>query len=278
MVLANIEWIGSLCALLTLICSIQLIITGVLLWNIPEVLTFTKSHVATLSGLIACFVTLPAVIRFKTARMTPNMDRTYGYTICYQRLTITVAAILHLSATILTVVSLIVGVHTGADFLKLMRSYHTKLSAKVLIDNIQFLLQCCGAYSYKDWFESNDEAYPCHDILVRNSIEVDEVPFSCCRKFSNSSCSFRNVQGSETINTRGCGLKLESSIHALLWFEFAVYGICFCLEAAIMVLLTGPVDEEDHSVTNDESVEWSNFHYSDAVVTSHSEKRVSKGI
>ncbi|KAK5642297.1 hypothetical protein RI129_008464 [Pyrocoelia pectoralis] len=275
MVLANIEWIGTLCALLTLICFLQLIITGVLLWNIPEVLSLTKGHIATLAGLIACFVTLPAVIRFKTARMTPSMDRTYGYTICYQQLTITVAATLHLSATILTVVSLIVGVHLGNDFLNLMPSYNTKLSAKILIDNIQFTLQCCGAYSYKDWFE----------IKEKSSVEFDEVPFSCCRKLANSSCNFKNLEGSDTstINTDGCGLKLEHFVHTLLWYEFAVYGICFCLEAAIMVLLTGSVEEEMDRIPNTESVEWATFlnqNSSDAIIppSSHTEKKINIAI
>lgn len=80
------------------------------------------------------------------------MDRIYGYTLCYQRLAISVSGTLHLIAVTLTVSALAISTNLRKDFKILMMNYHTKTSSKSLVDNIQFVLQCCGGHNYEDWF------------------------------------------------------------------------------------------------------------------------------
>lgn len=69
MVLANIEWVGTLCTALTIACTIQLITTGILTITVPDVLSLTNSYIPTVTGLIASLITLPTALRLKTSQM-----------------------------------------------------------------------------------------------------------------------------------------------------------------------------------------------------------------
>ncbi|KAF5298986.1 hypothetical protein FQA39_LY11618 [Lamprigera yunnana] len=282
----NIEWIGALCGALTLICVIQLIFAALFLWNIPELLILTKSHVSTLAGLIAGFITLPAVIRFKTARMSPKMDRIYGYTLCYQRLTVSVAGTLHFSATILAVVALATMTgDIGEDFKKLMKTYGSNTSSKILVDNVQFLMQCCGKHSYKDWysifyFDSDKKK----DLLkLDNEIQSKRVPFSCCSRTALTPCNFENLEfGKQGVNKEGCEVKLKYFARTLLWFEFVFYGLSFSLEATILVLFSEAAKEARKSESERNSTKltkWVSFVNSSSSIlwhTSSSGKKVDR--
>lgn len=83
------------------------------------------------------------------------MDRIYGYTMCYQRLAVCVSGGVHFCALLLSIIALAVSTNLGTEFYKLVKDYHTKQSTKSLVDNVQYILQCCGAYSYEDWFKFN---------------------------------------------------------------------------------------------------------------------------
>ncbi|KAF5294932.1 hypothetical protein FQR65_LT10644 [Abscondita terminalis] len=266
----HIEWVGAICALLTFICTVQLVLVGFLLWAIPGILMLTKSHLATLAGLIAGLITLPAVIK------TPKMDRIYGYTLCYQRLTVSIAAMLHCIAILLAFYALLQTVKLGSTFKKLMKTYEIKTSSKVLVDNIQFAFDCCGGYSYADWKQMSLET----EALDEQDQRINSVPFSCCSKIVFAPCNNKDLTfGLKTINTDGCGLKLGKFIHTVLWLELILYLVSFSLEVAILGLLGDP-PVENKEADNRSSSKWGTFtnmssSTSSVWHSSHSEKKVS---
>lgn len=81
------------------------------------------------------------------------MNRTYGYTICYQTLVIGIAGAIHLVTIVLIIAALCSIREVEERFWYLMKNYQTTLSCKALVDDIQWILQCCGKCSYSDWFK-----------------------------------------------------------------------------------------------------------------------------
>lgn len=81
------------------------------------------------------------------------MDRIYGYSLCYQKLVISVALVLHIAAAFLSVFTIYYRDNIDEDFLGAMKKYRIDPTSKAIVDNVQYALQCCGANNYKNWFD-----------------------------------------------------------------------------------------------------------------------------
>ncbi|KAK4876685.1 hypothetical protein RN001_009191 [Aquatica leii] len=215
---------------------------------------------------------------------TPKMDRIYGYTLCYQRLTISVTATLHLIALSLAIYALIKSGKLDDEFKRLMKLYDGKISYKILVDNIQFVFQCCGGSSYHDWFQISNTKSSTKTVLLKEEGEAyTSVPFSCCSKYVSAPCDFRDLEfGSGTISKEGCGRKLQAFVNTLLWFEITIYLVSFLLEGAVLGLLSESVSRTDETCSRQhnqrKSQKWDGFTNSTSSIaslwhTSHSEKK-----
>lgn len=80
------------------------------------------------------------------------MDKVYGYTLCYSKLAIGVSLSIHLTGALLSAMAIFNTANLGNEYLLIMKKYHSEQSAKSMVDNIQWALQCCGSNNYKDWF------------------------------------------------------------------------------------------------------------------------------
>lgn len=98
---------------------------------------------------------------------SPNMDRIYGYSLCYQKLVVSVALVLHLAAAFLSVFTIYYRDNIDEDFFDAMKKYSTNPTSKAVVDNVQYALQCCGVHSYKDWFETDWKKRPGSNLQKR---------------------------------------------------------------------------------------------------------------
>lgn len=80
------------------------------------------------------------------------MEKVYGYTICYQKLAMTVSLLTHVLVALLAIGGVMGGRKYSTDFLKLMKCYSNKQSSKALVDEVQLMFQCCGSEGFNDWF------------------------------------------------------------------------------------------------------------------------------
>ncbi|KYQ53848.1 hypothetical protein ALC60_07207 [Trachymyrmex zeteki] len=84
-----------------------------------------------------------------------------------------------------------------------MHLYATAASHKYAIDEIQFVLQCCGHSSYKVDYASREE------MAQQNRISDEDyrglgVPFSCCNLRAAAPCMHLEMTDDKTINVNGC--------------------------------------------------------------------------
>lgn len=84
------------------------------------------------------------------------MERIFGYTLCYLQLVVVVSLVTNVTGSVLAVKGVYCTRFFEEKLYRLVGEYGSKLSSKELLDNLQFGLQCCGSYDYKDWFESDD--------------------------------------------------------------------------------------------------------------------------
>lgn len=80
------------------------------------------------------------------------MEKIFGYTVCYQKLAMSVSLLTHILAVFLAVGGILAGKNFSTDFLKLMKNYNNKHSSKLLVDEIQLLFECCGSLRFDDWY------------------------------------------------------------------------------------------------------------------------------
>ncbi|XP_018336093.1 CD151 antigen-like [Agrilus planipennis] len=243
MLIANVQWLGVFVTCLSLVSMCQLLFTFFLSVILSDVITLVGCHYSTGVGLIAGFITFPTSIRMKTSHFSPNMSKIYGYTFCFQRLAMIVCGTLHLSATLVAIIMVVLILkhrsNIGNDFVKLMKSYHEKLFSKVLVDNVQFALQCCGATSSRDWYPNRD-----NDYFQDTFDDAFSIPFSCCSKYSNEGCDPYDPSSS-TINHQGCITELEKKAILLLWIEISLSGSCLIIEMAVFFSLKRPSEQDD---------------------------------
>ena len=53
----------------------------------------------------------------------------------------------------MAVIALMCSNNLDEKFYDLMEMYNQKQVSKSMVDNVQWALQCCGAYGYMDWFK-----------------------------------------------------------------------------------------------------------------------------
>ncbi|XP_018351312.1 PREDICTED: peripherin-2-like [Trachymyrmex septentrionalis] len=93
-----------------------------------------------------------------------------------------------------------------------MHLYTTTASHKFAIDEIQFVLQCCGHSSYTDWFlfDWQKVDYASREEMAQQNRISDEnyrglgVPFSCCNLRATTPCMHLEMTDDKTINVNGC--------------------------------------------------------------------------
>lgn len=68
MVITAFEVVSALCTLVAIVCASQVLITGIVTLAIPHFLWFTETQLPTFAGIIAGFVTIPAMLRLKTSK------------------------------------------------------------------------------------------------------------------------------------------------------------------------------------------------------------------
>ncbi|KAG5312879.1 PRPH2 protein, partial [Acromyrmex insinuator] len=93
-----------------------------------------------------------------------------------------------------------------------MHLYTTAASHKYAIDEIQFVLQCCGHSSYTDWFLFDWQKidYASREEMEQQNRISDEdyrglgVPFSCCNLHAVAPCMHLEMTDDKTINVNGC--------------------------------------------------------------------------
>ncbi|XP_028044956.2 uncharacterized protein LOC105838909 [Monomorium pharaonis] len=93
-----------------------------------------------------------------------------------------------------------------------MHLYATAASYKYAIDEIQFVLQCCGHSSYTDWFlfDWQKVDYASREEMAEQDRISDEdyrgfgVPFSCCNLRAAAPCMHLEMTNDKTINVNGC--------------------------------------------------------------------------
>jgi len=85
------------------------------------------------------------------------------------------------------------GITNGVD------NYYSNVDLKDAMDQIQTKLHCCGATSYKDYFQNKTTG--------NSTVEIESVPKSCCIK-DDSTCKYANLkdipEDKMGINTKGC--------------------------------------------------------------------------
>lgn len=154
--------------------AFQIILTCLLAFAFTHFMTVLHCSVPTTAGLLAGFITLPTVVQLKTAQMCATISticsitnnnsfdcskmqtyKTMSFTIWYKRLAICTCTILQSVSFSLALVNLFAAKSCKDTFMKIMHDYGNKQSAKSIVDNVQWFIQCCGAAGYKDWYEIN---------------------------------------------------------------------------------------------------------------------------
>ncbi|XP_065172811.1 uncharacterized protein, partial [Atheta coriaria] len=128
----------------------QIILTCLLAFAFTHFMTVLHCSVPTTAGLLAGFITLPTVVQLKTAQIKMQTYKTMSFTIWYKRLAICTCTILQSVSFSLALVNLFAAKSCKDTFMKIMHDYGNKQSAKSIVDNVQWFIQCCGAAGYKD--------------------------------------------------------------------------------------------------------------------------------
>lgn len=71
----------------------------------------------------------------------------------YHWLLIIICLFLHVLATIITIVCFTNLAKINGTFGESMKKYKKIRGQKAVVDEIQIQLQCCGIYTYEDWFK-----------------------------------------------------------------------------------------------------------------------------
>ncbi|VVC96301.1 unnamed protein product [Leptidea sinapis] len=125
-----------------------------------------------------------------------------------------------------------------------LRKYRQNPKYKHFIDNLQWSLGCCGVHSYKDWFTQEwhdhyrdyewEPIFKTRDVELKSgTMEVDSVPFSCCKSGSCVS-SYLTELGTNSINTTGCSTTLYNILLLSANAHLVVFVITILLEIVIL--------------------------------------------
>nr|XP_009860122.2 CD63 antigen-like [Ciona intestinalis] len=133
-------------------------------------------------------------------------------------------------------------------FRQTMQNYYS--SNQALMDKAQIDLQCCGVYSYTEWFNTTwrDNTEQCNGIITRaRGDNFSSVPSSCCKSSLASSSGNETLSENRSpdgvcycgeqadivnINTQGCVAVMFGSEGQTLYY---LISACFGL-AALQVI------------------------------------------
>ncbi|KAL3280200.1 hypothetical protein HHI36_017700 [Cryptolaemus montrouzieri] len=224
---------------LLILAILEIVITLVPLITVSDLLRFTGTHLAAVCGLVAGLITLPASIRLKFNETSPALDKLYGHSSFFKKLTLFVSLLLNIVAATMTVVALLTLRNFCQAFGRLMKVYHCNVPARVLVNLIQISLECCGSLSYKDWLSINWRMYEMtNDEDFTEEDNPEAVPYSCCNKSTAMACGHFDLRtyGTCSIYRRGCAKFLKILTKRYLWVLFTLYMINVALQVLLLVI------------------------------------------
>ncbi|KAF0991268.1 hypothetical protein HZS_2555 [Henneguya salminicola] len=106
-----------------------------------------------------------------------------------------------------------------------------------LVNIIQMLFQCCGAYSYKDW--ENNKLYACANTGEEKASFACSVPFTCCFASTGFSLNcgedaLKNETKDRNIYTLGCVQRFENLLDASQYYFVILIGVLIFFEFIIL--------------------------------------------
>ncbi|XP_011630929.1 peripherin-2-like isoform X1 [Pogonomyrmex barbatus] len=127
-----------------------------------------------------------------------------------------------------------------------MHLYATASSYKYVIDEIQFILQCCGHSSYTDWFlfdwQSVDYASQ-EEMAEQNRISDEDyrslgVPFSCCNLHAEAPCMHLEMTDDKTINVNGCAEVISPILLRIVIVAYVMTITLIIIQVLLAFLIT----------------------------------------
>lgn len=131
-----------------------------------------------------------------------------------------------------------------------LNHYPYSASGRNHLHRLQYQLQCCGATSLEDWYHVPPVQAQYAFFLRAGSVGtlplIEEVPFSCCRRYMLRHCTSKNLRQSvahlmwherPTVNTLGCAPRLRKAAAAhqrggwmlVLWGLVQLPAVCLPL-------------------------------------------------
>ncbi|XP_029176083.1 peripherin-2-like [Nylanderia fulva] len=127
-----------------------------------------------------------------------------------------------------------------------MRLYVSVTSYKYAIDEIQFVLQCCGHTSYTDWFHFDWQRvdYASREEMAGQSRISDEdyrylgVPFSCCNLRVVAPCMHMQITDDKTINVNGCAEVISPILLRIVIVAYVMTSTLIIIQVLLIFLIT----------------------------------------
>ncbi|XP_011251222.1 uncharacterized protein LOC105248252 [Camponotus floridanus] len=127
-----------------------------------------------------------------------------------------------------------------------MRLYVSVASYKYAIDEIQFVLQCCGHTSYTDWFlfDWQKVDYASREEMAGQSRISDEdyrdlgVPFSCCNLRVVAPCMHMQITDEKTINVNGCAEVISPILLRIVIVAYIMTSTLIIIQVLLVFLIT----------------------------------------
>ncbi|XP_058799869.1 uncharacterized protein LOC131669177, partial [Phymastichus coffea] len=119
-----------------------------------------------------------------------------------------------------------------------MRLYARNASYKLLVDELQLGLRCCGASSYADWL-SVDWQVPSDVARGGHGDTEDErgVPYSCCDKRAALPCAHADVREEadvKTLNGPGCASALGRMLLKIAVVGYTMTSLVACTQLLLL--------------------------------------------
>ncbi|XP_072743835.1 uncharacterized protein [Anoplolepis gracilipes] len=127
-----------------------------------------------------------------------------------------------------------------------MRLYVSVASYKYAIDEIQFVLQCCGHTSYTDWFlfDWQQVDYASREEMAEQNRISDEdyrdlgVPFSCCNLNVVAPCMHMQITDDKTINVNGCAEVISPILLRIVIVAYIMTSTLIIIQVLLIFLIT----------------------------------------
>ncbi|XP_050464370.1 uncharacterized protein LOC126858242 [Cataglyphis hispanica] len=127
-----------------------------------------------------------------------------------------------------------------------MRLYVSVKSYKYAIDEIQFVLQCCGHTSYTDWFlfDWQKVDYASREEMAGQNRISDEdyrdlgVPFSCCNLRVVAPCMHMQIIDDKTINVNGCAEIISPILFRIVIVAYVMTSTLIIIQVLLVFLIT----------------------------------------